>query len=109
MDISVQFSNREDSSSLSVPYAKLQEAKSDYLGQLIVTPEMAAKKTKAMKDIKSRGISPKRLLMETVEQINIPLARVSTLFSRDEVFPVEWKEAHIIPLFEKVSKNKSDN
>ena len=39
---------REDISSLPVPDAKFHEAKSDYLGQLIVTPEMVAKKIKAM-------------------------------------------------------------
>ena len=44
---------REDISSLPVPAAKHQETKSDYLGQLIVTPEMVAKKIKAMKDNKS--------------------------------------------------------
>ena len=35
-----------DISSLPVPDAKFQEAKSDYLGQLIVIPEMVAKKKK---------------------------------------------------------------
>ena len=35
---------REDISSLPVPDAKFQEAKLDCLGQLIVTPEMVAKK-----------------------------------------------------------------
>ena len=33
-------------------------AKSDYLGQLIVTPEMAAMKIKAMKDNKSPRNAP---------------------------------------------------
>ena len=41
---------REDISSLPDPDAKFQETKSDYLGQLIVTPEMVSKKIKAMKD-----------------------------------------------------------
>ena len=41
---------REDISSLPVPDAKFQETKSDYLGQLIVTPEIVAKKIKAVKD-----------------------------------------------------------
>ena len=52
--------------------------KSDYLGPLIVTPEMVAKKIKAMKDNKSQGVDgiPPKLLVETVEQISIPLARV---------------------------------
>ena len=37
---------RENISSLPVPDAKFQEAKSDYLEPLIVTPEMVAKKKK---------------------------------------------------------------
>ena len=39
---------REDIDSSPVPDAKFQEAKSDYLVQLIVTPEMVAKRIKAM-------------------------------------------------------------
>ena len=46
---------RENISSLPVPDVKFQEAKSDYLGPLIVTPEMVAKKIKAMKDITGSG------------------------------------------------------
>ena len=59
---------REGISSLTVPDAKFQEAKSDYLGQLIVTPEKVAKKIKATKDNKSPGVDgihPK-LLTETL-------------------------------------------
>ena len=59
-------STREDISSLPVPDTKFQEARSDYLGQLIVTPEMEVKKINAMKDNKSPGVDgilPK-LLME---------------------------------------------
>ena len=47
---------REDISSLPVLYANFQEPKCDYLGQLIVTPEMVAKKIKAMKDNNSPGV-----------------------------------------------------
>ena len=68
---------REHISSLPIPDATFQEAKSDCLGKLIVTPEMIAKKITAMKDNKSHEmdeILPK-LLMETVQQISIPLAR----------------------------------
>ena len=74
-------STRENISSLQIPYVKNQEAKSVYLGQLIVTPEMVAKKIKAMKDNKSPGVDgiPPKLLMETVEQISIPLATVFNL------------------------------
>ena len=43
MDSSVQCS-------FPVPCAVYQEAESDCLGQLIVTPEMVAKKIKAMKN-----------------------------------------------------------
>ena len=72
---------REDISSLPVPDAKFKEAKSDDLGPLIVTPEMVPKKIKAMKDNKSPGVDliPPKLLMETVDQISIPLARVFNL------------------------------
>ena len=104
---------REDISSLPVPDAKFQEAKSDYLGQLIVTPEMVPKKIKAMKDSKSPGVDgiPPKLLMETVEQIStcIPLARVFNLSLKEGVVPVDWKEANIITLFKKASRNKSKN
>ena len=81
------------------------------LGPLVVTPEMVAKKIKAMKDNKSAGVDgilPK-LLMETVEQISIPLARVFNLSLKEGVVPFEWKEANIIPLFKKGSRNKSEN
>ncbi len=37
--------------------AKFKGAESDYLGQLIVTPEMVAKKIRAMKDTKSPGVN----------------------------------------------------
>ena len=72
---------KEDISSLPVADAKFQEAKSDYLGPLVVTPELVAKKIMAMKDKKSPGVDgiPPKLLMETVEQISIPLARVFNL------------------------------
>ena len=72
---------RDDISLFPVPDEKFQEFKSDYLGKLIVTPEMLAKKIKAMKDNTSPGVDgiPSKLLMETVEQIPIPVARVLKL------------------------------
>ena len=39
---------KEDISSLPVADAKFQGVKSDYLGPLVVTPELVAKKIKAM-------------------------------------------------------------
>ena len=67
---------REDISSVPVPDAKFLEGKSGYLGLLIVTPEMVAKKIKAMKDNKSLGVDriPSKLLMERVDQISLPFA-----------------------------------
>ena len=102
---------KEDISSLPVADAKFQGAKSDCLGPLVVTPELVAKKIKAMKDNKSPGVDgiPPKLLMETVEQISIPLARVFNLSLTEGVVPFEWKEANIIPLFKKGSRNKSEN
>ena len=63
----------EDISSLPVPEATFQEAKCDYSGQLIVTPEMVVKKIKAVKDSYSPRVDGihQKLLMETVEQISI--------------------------------------
>ena len=57
---------------------------------------MVAKKIKAMKDNQSPemdGIPPK-LLMETVEQISIPFARVFHLSLKEGVVPFEWREAY---------------
>ena len=71
---------RKDISSLQVPNATFLEAKSDYLRPLIVTPEMVAKKIKAMKDNKSPGVDgiPPKLLMETIEQMRNHLQEGST-------------------------------
>ena len=76
-----------------------------------VKSESKNKKIKAMKDNKSPGVDgiPPKLLMETVEQISIPLARVFNLSLKEGVVPFEWKEANIIPLFKKGSRNKSEN
>ena len=90
---------REDISSLPVPEAKFKGAKLYYLGQLIVNPEMVENKIKAMKDNKSHGVDgiPPKLLMETVEQISIPLARVFnlSLTLKRGSGSFEWKEANI--------------
>ena len=58
------------------------------------TPEMVAKKIKAMKDNKSPGVDgiPPKLLMETVEQISIPLARTFNLSLKEGVVPFELIE-----------------
>ena len=72
---------------------------------------MVAEKIKAMKENKSPGVGgihPK-LLMETVEQISIPLPRVFNLSLKEEVVPFEWKEPNIIPLFKKGLRNKLEN
>ena len=61
---------------------------------------MAAKTIKAMKDNKSPRVDgiPPRLLVETVKQIRVPLARVFNLSlkEKERVIPFEWKEANII-------------
>ena len=92
-------------------FTEFQEAKSDYLGWVIVTPEMVAKNLMAMNKNKSLGVDgiPPRLLMETVEQISMTLARVFTLSLKEGVVPFEWKEANIIPLFRKVSRYQYEN
>ena len=64
-----------------------------------------------MKENKSPGvdgIAPK-ILKETVEQICTPLAHVFNMSLEEGIVPLEWKEANIIPLFKKGSRNKSVN
>ena len=74
---------------------------------------MVAKKIKAMKDNKSLvvdGIPPK-LLMETVEQISIPLARVFNLSLKEGVVPFEWKEEtsyHYLKRVREISQRITD-
>ena len=51
----------------------------------------------------------RRHTSRTVEQIIIPLAIVLNLSLKEGVVPFEWKEANIIPLFKKGSRNKSEN
>ena len=52
--------------------------------RLFVTPEMVAKKINAINDNKSPGVGgiPPKLVMETVEQISIPFARVQLVIER---------------------------
>ena len=102
---------REDISSLPVPDTKFQEAKSDYLGQLVVTPEMVAKKIKAMKDNTSPGVDgiPPRLMMETVEQINITLARVFNLSLKEGVLNGKKQTSyHYLKRVREISQRNTD-
>ena len=43
------------------------------------------------------------------EQISTPLAHVFKMSLQEGIVPLEWKEANIIPLFKKGSRNKSVN
>ena len=107
-DLNSYFSSvftKEDISSLSVADAKFQEAKSEYLGPLVVTPEMVAKKIKAMKDNKSPGVDviPPKLLMETVEQI-IPLFKKGSINKSENYRPVSLTSV-ICKLLERLIKD----
>ena len=80
-ELNMHFSSvfrREDTSSLPVPETKFKGSEGERLGQLVVTPEVVARKINNMKENKSPGvdgISP-IILKETVEQISTPLAHV---------------------------------
>ena len=52
------------------------------------------------------GIPPK-LLLEIVEQINIPLAAVFNLSLEEGLVKLEWKGANIIQLFKKKVRETS--
>ena len=93
------------------PRDKVGPLKINGLGQLVVNPEVVASKINNMKENKSPGvdgISPK-ILKEIVERISTPLARVFNMSLQEGIVPLEWKEANIIPLFKKGSRNKSVN
>ena len=113
-ELNMHFSSvftREDTSSLPVPEKKFNGSDGERLGQLVVTPEVVASKINNMKENKSPRvdvISPK-ILRETVEQISSPLAHVFNMSLQEGIVPLEWKEANIIPLFKKGSRNKSVN
>ena len=102
---------REDISTLLVLETKLEGRECDYLGQLVVSPKMVAMKIRDMKDNKSPGVDgiPPKLLLEIVEQISILLATVFNLSLEEGIVPLEWKEANLILLFKKGSRNKSEN
>ena len=113
-ELNMHFSSvftREDTSSLPVQETKFNGLEGERLGQLVVTPEEVASKINNMKENKSPGvgrISP-TILKETVEQISTPLAHVFNISVQEGIVPLEWKEANIIPLFKKGSRNKSVN
>ena len=78
---------------------------------LVVIPEVVASKINNMKENRSPGvdrISPK-ILKQTVEQNSTPLAQVFNMSRQEGIVPSEWKEANVIPLFKKGSRNKSVN
>ena len=64
-----------------------------------------------MKDNKSLRVDgiPPTLLLEIVEQMTIPLATVFSVSLEEGEVPLEWKEANIIPLFNKGSRNKFES
>ena len=113
-ELNMHFSSvftREDTSSIPVPETKFKGSEGERLGQLVVTPEVVVSKINNMNENKSPGvdgISPK-ILKETVEQISTPLAHVFNMSLKEGIVPFAWKEANIIPLFKKGSRNKSVN
>ena len=64
-----------------------------------------------MKENKSPGVDgiSHKMLKETVAQISTPLAHVFNMLLQEGIVPLEWKEANIIPVFKKGSRNKSVN
>ena len=72
---------------------------------------MVAMKITDMKDNKSPGVDgilPK-LQLDIVEQICLSVATVFNLSLEEGIVPLEWEDANIIPLFNKGSRNKSEN
>ena len=79
---------REDTSSLPAPEIKFEGSEGESLGQLVVTPEVAANKMKENKSPGVDGIAPK-ILKEIVEQICTPLAHVFNMSLQKGIVPLE--------------------
>ena len=113
-ELNMHFSSvftREDTISLPVPETNFNGSEGERLGQLFVTPDVVASKINSMKENKSPGVDgiSHKILKETVKQISSPLAHVFKISLQEGIVPLEWKEANIIPLFKKGSRNKSVN
>ena len=113
-ELNIHFSSvftREATRSLLVPETKFKGSEEERLGQLVVTPEVVVSQINNMKEIKSPGVDgvSSKILKETVEQISTPLAHVFNMSLQEGIVPFEWKEANIIPLLKKGSRNKSVN
>ena len=74
---------------------------------------MKAKKITKVKDSKSLGLGvdgiPSTLLKEIVEHIIAPLAKVFNLLLKEGIVPAGWKQANIMLVFKKASRNKPYN
>ena len=98
---------REDTSSIPVPETNFKGSEGERLGQLVVTPEVVVSKINNMKENKAPGvdgISPK-ILKETVEQINMPLAYRDTYLtchSRRELYLLNGKKQTLFLYSKKV-------
>jgi hypothetical protein len=76
------------------------------LSDLIISPDMVAKKLKKLKPTKSagpNGLHP-RVLMETADTICYPLAIVFTKSIEEGHLPKSWKMGHMTPIYKKGSK-----
>ena len=73
------------------------------VGTVRCNPRSSSKQNNNMKEGKSPGvdaISPKTP-KETIEQMSTPLSYVFNMSLQEGIVPLEWKEAYIIPLFNK--------
>ena len=93
-ELNMHFSSvftREDTSSLPALETKFEGSEGEWLGQLVVTPEVVANTINNMKENKSPGvdgIAPK-ILKETLEQMCTPLAHVFNLSRQEGIVPLE--------------------
>ena len=83
----------------------------DPLSDIIITPDMVAKKLGKLKSDKSAGpdaMHP-RVLKELASVINLPLSIIFNKSMKSGQLPTIWKEATVIPLFKKGSKKSPGN
>lgn len=83
----------------------------EHLRNIQITPEMILKKLLKLKSSKSAGpdgIHPK-VLIETANNISLPLCIIFQKSLASGQVPSSWKEANVTPIHKKASKQKASN
>ena len=78
---------------------------------LIITPEQVLNKVKELNSNKATGPDniPSRLLKELSDVLCDPILRVMKKSIQEQYIPINWKKAHVVPIFKKGKKTLPGN